>query len=108
MNRRELLVILGMAAVTFGIRYSFFILGDRVAFPAWARRALQYVPVAVLTAIVAPMVLLPDGTHWQLTWRNAWLAGALVSGVMAWKRLPLLAAIAASMGVYFLWRVLAA
>lgn len=107
MSRYELLVILGMAAVTFGIRYSFFVLGDRVAFPPWMRRALHYVPVAVLTAIVVPMVLLPDGTHWQLTWRNAWLAGALVSGVMAWKRLPLIAAIAGSMTVYFLWRVVA-
>ena len=76
MTQHELLVILGMAAVTFGIRYSFFVLGDRVAFPAWVRRALHYVPVAVLTAIVVPMVLLPDGTHWQLTWRNAWLVGA--------------------------------
>jgi branched-subunit amino acid transport protein len=108
MTSRELLVILGMAAVTFGIRYSFFVLGDRVAFPDWVRRALHYVPVAVLTAIVVPMVLLPDGTHWQLNWRNAWLAGALTSGLMACRRLHLLAAIGGGMAVYFLWRVLAA
>lgn len=108
MSRHELLIILGMAAVTFSIRYTFFLLGDRVVFPEWARRALRYVPVAVLTAITVPMVLLPDGTHWQLTWRNAWLAGALVSGIMAWRRLPLLAAIAGSMTVYFLWRAVAA
>lgn len=107
MSRQELLVILGMAAVTFGVRYSFFVLGDRVAFPAWVRRALHYVPVAVLTAIVVPMVLLPDGEHWQLPWRNPWLAGALTSGLMAWKRLHLLAAIGGGMAVYFLWRVVA-
>jgi branched-subunit amino acid transport protein len=107
MTRHELLVILGMAAVTFSVRYSFFVLGDRVAFPTWVKRALHYVPVAVLTAIVAPMVLLPDGTHWQLSWRNAWLMGALTSGVMAWKRLHLLAAIGGGMAVYFLWRVVA-
>lgn len=108
MNPRELLIILGMTAVTFGVRYSFFALGDRVAFPAWVRRALHYVPVAVLTAIIVPMVLLPDGTHWQLHWRNAWLMGALTSGVLAWQRLPLLAAIGGGMGVYFLWRILPA
>lgn len=106
MSLREGLTILGMAAVTFGIRWSFFLLGDRVAFPAWIRRALQFVPVAVLTALTVPMVLLPDGAHWQLTWRNAWLAGTLASGLMAWKRLPLLAGIAGSMAVYFLWRFL--
>jgi branched-subunit amino acid transport protein len=107
MTQRELLVILGMAAVTFGVRYSFFIMGDRVAFPDWARRALRYVPVAVLTAIVVPMVLLPDGSHWQLNWRNAWLLGAATSGVMAWKRLPLFAAIGGGLAVYFLGRILA-
>jgi branched-subunit amino acid transport protein len=107
MSRRELLIILAMAAVTFGVRYSFFVLGDRVAFPGWARRALRYVPVAVLTAIVVPMVLLPDGSHWQLSWRNAWLLGAGTSGIMAWKRLPLFAAIGGGLAVYFLWRVVA-
>ena len=108
MNQHEFLVVLGMAAVTFGVRFSFFVLGDRVTFPNWVRRALHYVPVAVLTAIVVPMVLLPDGTHWQLDWRNAWLVGALTSGVMSWRRLPLLAAIGGGMAVYFLWRVIAA
>ena len=107
MTSRELLVILGMTAVTFGVRYSFFVLGDRVVFPVWVRRALHYVPVAVLTAIVAPMVLLPDGAHWQLHWRNAWLMGALTSGVLAWRRLHLLVAIGGGMAVYFLWRVIA-
>lgn len=107
MTRHELLIILGMAAVTFGVRYSFFFLGERATFPPWVRRALRYVPVAVLTAIVVPMVLLPDGTHWQLTWRNAWLAGALTSGILAWRRLHLLAAIGGGMGVYLLWRLFA-
>jgi len=104
MTSYEIGVVLGMGAVTFGIRYSFFVLGDRVAFPAWVKRALRYVPVAVLTAIIVPMVLLPDGTHWQLGWRNAWLVGALTSGVMAWRRMPLLAAIGGGMAVYFIWR----
>jgi len=101
---RELLLIAGMAAMTFPVRYAFFALGDRVAFPPLVKRALGFVPVAVLTAIVVPMVLLPDGAHWQLSWRNPWLLGAAVSGAIAWRFNHLLAAIGGGMAVFFLFR----
>lgn len=104
MTARELLLIAGMTAVTFLIRYSFFALGEHLRFPPLVRRALRYVPVAVLTAIVAPMVLLPDGSHWQLTWRNPWLLGALASGLIAWFYNHLLAAISGGLVVYFVFR----
>ena len=97
-------VIVGMAAVTFGVRLALFALGERVRFTPRLRRALAYVPVAVLSAITVPMVLLPDGSHWQLSWRNPWLAGALVSGVLALRMRSLLAAIVGGMVVYLLWR----
>jgi len=104
MNGREVALIAGMAAVTFPIRYAFYALGERITFPPLVKRALGYVPVAVLTAIVVPMVLLPDGAHWQLSWHNAWLIGALVSGLIAWRFNHLLAAIGGGMLVYFLLR----
>jgi len=104
MNRHEVALIAGMTAVTFLVRYAFFALGERVAFPPLARRALRYVPAAVLTAIVVPMVLLPDGAHWQLDWRNAWLLGALATGLIAWRFNHLLAAIGGGMAVFFLFR----
>jgi len=106
MNSRELTLIAGMTAVTFLVRYGFFALGERVAFPPMVKRALRYVPAAVLTAIVVPMVLLPDGIHWQLTWRNAWLLGALATGLIAWRFNHLLAAIGGGMAVFFLYRLM--
>ena len=93
-----------MAAVTFGVRLLLFALGERVELPARLRRALAYVPVAVLTAIVVPMVLLPDGQHWNLSWRNPWLIGSLTSAALAWRSRSLLLAIAVSMAVYLGWR----
>jgi branched-subunit amino acid transport protein len=107
MNGRELILIIGMTAVTFLIRYTFFALGDRLAFPPLADRALRYVPVAVLTAIIVPMVLLPDGAHWQLTWHNAWLLGTVVTGLIAWRFNHLLASITGGMLVFFLYRLIA-
>ncbi|GAB3245507.1 AzlD domain-containing protein [Chitinimonas naiadis] len=104
MSQYEIAIVLGMTAVTFLIRYSFFALGEHVRFPPLIKRALHYVPVAVLTAITVPMVLLPDGQHWQLDWRNEWLVGALTSGVIAWRYKHLLAAICGALVMFFLWR----
>jgi branched-subunit amino acid transport protein len=104
LNSRECILIAGMTAVTFVVRYAFYALGDRVAFPPLVQRALRYVPAAVLTAIVMPMVLLPDGAHWQLDWHNAWLVGALATGLIAWRFNHLLAAIGGGMAVFFIYR----
>jgi branched-subunit amino acid transport protein len=103
-SRFELAVVAAMAALTFAVRYSFFALPPQVRFAPWVGRVLAYVPVAVLTAIVVPMVLIPDGTHWALTWRNEWLAGALASGLIAWRFGRLLLAIVVGFGVFFAWR----
>jgi branched-subunit amino acid transport protein len=107
MSGHELALILGMTAITFLIRYAFFALGDRLAFPPLAHRALRFVPVAVLTAIIMPMVLLPDGAHWQISWHNPWLLGAGVTGVIAWRFHHLLASITGGMLVFFLFRWIA-
>jgi branched-subunit amino acid transport protein len=104
MSGRELALIAGMTAVTFLIRYAFFALGERIAFPPLVQRALRYVPAAVLTAIVVPMVLLPDGAHLQLNWRNAWLLGAVATGLIAWRFNHLLASIGGGMAAFFLYR----
>lgn len=104
MTVSQVLVIAGMAAVTFGIRYVLFGLGGRLRFGPRVRQALRHVPVAVLTAITVPMVLLPDGSHWSLSWRNPWLAGALASAALALGTRRLLAAIAGGMAVFLIWR----
>ena len=104
MSAFEFAVVAAMALITFAIRYSFFALPADKSFPPWVGRVLAYVPVAVLTAIVVPMVLIPDGEHWSLDWRNAWLAGALASGVIAWRYNKLLVAIVVGFAVFFAWR----
>jgi branched-subunit amino acid transport protein len=108
MTAFEFSVVAAMALITFAIRYSFFALPAGKTFPPWVGRVLAYVPVAVLTAIVVPMVLIPDGERWSLDWRNAWLAGALASGVIAWRFNKLLVAIVVGFAVFFAWRWLLA
>jgi branched-subunit amino acid transport protein len=104
MSWHEAAIIAGMALVTFGIRYTLFALGERAAFPVLVRRALRYVPVAVLTAITTPMLLLPDGQHWQLDWHNAYLVGGIAAGLIAWRWRRLLATLAGGLATFFFWR----
>ena len=104
MSAREIAAIVGMTAVTFGVRYLLFGMGERAELPPLIKRALRYVPVAVLTAIIVPMLLLPDGTHWQLGWRNAYLVGGVATGVIAWRWRHLLGSIAGGMAIFLLWR----
>ncbi|ACC69992.1 AzlD domain-containing protein [Paraburkholderia phymatum] len=98
------LLILGMAVITWLIRTAVFVLGDRVVFPPLVRTALGFVPVTVLTAIIVPMAVSPHGAEAEITWRNPQLVGALAAiGVSALTRRPLLT-IAVGLAVFFVWQ----
>ncbi|QLI80341.1 AzlD domain-containing protein [Chitinibacter fontanus] len=101
-----LLMLLGMAAVTYGLRLVFFLpgVGDRL--PPRLRQAMAYVPVAVLTAIVVPEVFLTKG-QFNTDLLNPQLWGMLATGWMMWKSGRLLLAIGAGMAVYYAFRLLA-
>ncbi|MBU6951447.1 AzlD domain-containing protein [Hahella sp. HN01] len=99
----EWAMLLGMMAVTFGIRYLPFALADRLRLNPWVERALSYAPMAVLSAIIAPAVLVPKGELW-LDWRNPYLVAAVVAIIVAALTRNLLATIAAGMGLFALWR----
>lgn len=71
------LTVIGMALVTYALRASFLLLPPHVETPALLRRALRYVPAAVLTAIWAPEVALSPGFEQ--------LAAAAVAIAVAWR-----------------------
>ncbi len=100
------LTILGMALVTYATKAAILILGHRVALSPGIRRALEFVPICVLTAIVVPMTLAPKGGDLELTWRNPQLVAAVVAIVASRLRFGLLAAITVSLAVFFAWKFL--
>jgi len=101
----ELIMISGMVAVTFGVRYAPMILVGRVDMPQRLFKALRYVPVAVLTAISVPAVLLPQGTL-DIGPGNAYLFGSIAAILIAWRTKNLLYTIGGGMAVFLLWRVI--
>ena len=96
-------LILGMAAITFALRYSLFA-WPHLRFPSLLRQGLHYVPTAVLTAIVVPAMLLPDGQHWALALDNAYLLAGLAAIAIAALTHHLLATIGGGLLVFFLLR----
>lgn len=55
-------VILVLGVGTYLIRWSFLGVLGRRALPGWVLRMLRYTPVAVLPALVAPLVVWPAAT----------------------------------------------
>jgi branched-subunit amino acid transport protein len=76
--------ILGMGLVTFALRASFLLLPERVKLPDVLRRALPFVPAAVLTAVWAPELLLQKGVLY-LSLENERLLAGIVAIAVAWR-----------------------
>ena len=108
MTATELLLILGMVAVTFGVRYPVLALVTKLTLPHWFANPLKYVPVAVLTAITVPALLAPNGGSLYLSLRNEYLVAGLVAILVSWYSKNLLLTIAVGMATLWLWRYLLA
>ena len=102
---QEAALIVGMMVVTFGVRYPILALSGRFQLPVWLVEALRFVPVAVLSAIIIPMVLAPKQTLW-LAFDNEYLVAGIVSIIIAAKSRHLLLTIVAGMALFLVLRVM--
>ena len=78
------LAIFGAGAVTFALRLSFIVLLERIRIPPTFRRALRFVPAAVLTAVVIPLLFYEDGAL-EVSLGNERLLAGLVAALIAWR-----------------------
>lgn len=104
-NQNEWVMILGMALVTFSVRYPVMAVLGHMELPPAILRALKYVPTAVLTAIILPAVLIQDGKL-NIAFDNAQLIASIVAVLIAWRTQSLLWTIIGGMVAFGLWRVL--
>jgi branched-subunit amino acid transport protein len=77
-----LVMIIG-GLITFGMRFSLIFLFGRFEVPETMRRALHYVPPAVLSAIIFPEILYPAGSL-DLSLGNTRLLAGIVAILVAW------------------------
>ena len=93
------LLLVGLG--TYTTRLSFILLFGRREIPAVVRRALRFVPPAVLTAIIFPELLLPGG-EFDLSLGNERLLAGLVAALIAWRSKNILLTIVAGMAILLL------
>lgn len=100
MNNLWLIMVFG-GLVTFGMRFSFIYLFGRLQVPETMRRALHYVPPAVLSAIIFPELFLRDGVP-DVSLENTRLLAGLIAILVAWFGRNTLVTIIAGMAALFL------
>jgi len=98
------LVMLLGGLITFGMRFSLIYLFGRFELPETIRRALHYVPPAVLSAIIFPELFLPSGTL-DLSLENTRLLAGLIAILVAWFTRNTLITILAGMLALFLLKL---
>lgn len=97
------LTIVAIGILTFAIRLSFIALSGTLHLPVAIERALQFVPVAALTAIIVPELVLPGG-NLDLSLGNARLIAGIVAILVAWRTRNALLTILAGMLTLWLLR----
>ncbi len=98
-------VMLVLGVLTFAIRLSFTVLFGRWQPPEIIERSLRYVPVAVLTAIFLPELLLQDGAF-SFSLANPRLIAGLAAVLVAWRTKSAIWTITLGMAVFLLLRLI--
>ena len=92
--------MIAMGLITFALRISFIALAGRLEMPPLIKRALRFVPAAVLSAIVIPALVFREGTL-ELTLGNEKLLAGALAALVAWATKSIIWTIVA--GMVALW-----
>lgn len=99
------LVMLIGGLITFGMRFSLIFLFGRFEIPGTMRRALHYVPPAVLSAIIFPELLYHNNVF-DLSLGNTRLIAGIVAILVAWFSKNTLLTILAGMAALLILQLL--
>lgn len=108
MTTNDLILVFGMALVTFTARYPVLALVSRLTLPPTLLSALRFIPPAVLTALIVPALLAPDGGELDFSIGNDYLIAGLITALVAWRTKKLLLTLAIGMAALWGWRLLLA
>src|SRR5215210_3713295 len=78
------LAVAGAGVVTFALRLSFIALLGRIELPVLLSQALRFVPAAVFTAVVVPLLFYVDGAV-EVSLGNERLLAGLAAVLIAYR-----------------------
>lgn len=96
------LTIIGMGVITYLIRLSLLGLWEGLELSAVYQRALKFVPIAVLSAIILPEMVQPGGVM-DLSWGNGRLFAGIIAIAVAWLTKSMLWPVATGMVIVWFW-----
>jgi len=99
-------IILAIGIGTYLLRLSFVAAVGHRTMPDWAMVPLRFVAPAVLAALVAPAVLLRDGSFDLAPASNPRAVAAMIAVLIAWKTKNIAVVIIAGMSVVWLLQAL--
>lgn len=78
--------VVGLGLVTLITRSFFFILDHELPYPSWAERGLRYAPIAALSAVIIPEIVMRHGAL-ITDWRDGRIFGAAAGAAFYfWRR----------------------
>lgn len=96
---QPVLAILGLTVITVVTRAFFMIPERELPLPDWLKRGLKYAPLAALTAVIAPEILMAQGVLIHTLQDARWPAVLCATGYYFWRR-GILGTIVVGMAVY--------
>ena len=97
MNSTIVILILGMALVTYLPRALPAVIIDKMKFHPKVEKFLQLIPYTAMAALIVPSVFTADPGRPEIG-----IIGGLAAALLAWKRLPLMVCVLAAIGADFL------
>ena len=94
-------IMIAVGILTYLTRLSFILLLDKWQPPEIVTRALRYVPVAVLTAIIVPELVVVDNAL-DFSLGNARMLAGIVAILVAWRTKSALWTIAVGFAAFLL------
>ncbi len=105
MRNEVLLMITGMALVTYFTRFGSLALFRMTGIPPWLSRWLKHVPVAILTALIIPSLLLPRGSL-DLSLHNHYLLAGIAAALVAYKTRNIIPTMGIGLLIMFVLRLM--
>lgn len=98
-------VFVAVGVGTFAMRLSFVELYGKWRIPPLLSRALLYVPASVLSALVLPAVVYPDGAGLSVL-HNPQVPAAVLATVVAWRSRSTVLTLLVGMGALWLFQAM--
>lgn len=105
MDNKILFIIISMALVTYLTRVGSLALFRFTGIPVWLNRWLKHVPIAILTALIVPALLLPKGSL-DLSLQNPYLPAGIIAAAVAYKTRHIIPTLGLGMLVMLGWRLI--